>query len=46
MSEKKITAKIPKITKPIIVNNNKNRFNSKTSTPKKVIATNDARIRR
>jgi len=40
-----IKVKLPKITKPIVKKQSPF-MNSKSSTPKKVIATNDATIRR
>ena len=45
MSTKNIKAKLPKITKPI-VKKQSTFVNNRSSTPKKIIATNDATIRR
>lgn len=45
MSTKNIKAKLPKITKPI-VKKQSSFVNNRSSTPKKIIATNDATIRR
>lgn len=45
MSDVSVKAKLPKITK-VIVKKNSPFVNNRSSTPKKVIATNDATIRR